>query len=305
MEKREIPEISISKMHQGREIKGCVFHNGCFIADLSGASQERMAIGFPCRINNFFISVVRNGHEKVAVNMVEHHISGPSVFINIPNNIIDFTNISSKEPISGCVISFDEEFLKGIDVDIKHLFPLFIATRKQPVLQLEEEECEELISAIYEIKKEITHTKREPFEQEIIQSYFVILLYRLGQIIRRREEELPAMENSAKSRNEEYLERFIKLLAANYKQERTLAFYASELCITPKYLTTLIKRISGRSASEWIDSCVIMEAKNLLRYSTMSIQEIAYALNFPNQSFFGKYFKHQTGYSPSAYKMLK
>ncbi len=81
-----------------------------------------------------------------------------------------------------------------------------------------------------------------------------------------------------------------------------MGFYARQLCITPKYLTTLIKRISGLSVSEWIDNYVIIEAKTLLKYSTMSIQEIAYYLNFPNQSFFGSYFKRNTGMSPSQYK---
>ena len=81
-----------------------------------------------------------------------------------------------------------------------------------------------------------------------------------------------------------------------------MGFYARQLCITPKYLTTLIKRISGLSVSEWIDNYVIIEAKTLLKYSHMSIQEIAYYLNFPNQSFFGSYFKRNTGMSPSQYK---
>ena len=84
-----------------------------------------------------------------------------------------------------------------------------------------------------------------------------------------------------------------------------MGFYARQLCITPKYLTTLIKRISGLSVSEWIDNYVIIEAKTLLKYSTMSIQEIAYCLNFPNQSFFGKYFRSHTGMTPSAYRMSK
>ena len=84
-----------------------------------------------------------------------------------------------------------------------------------------------------------------------------------------------------------------------------MGFYARQLCITPKYLTTLIKRISGLSVSEWIDNYVIIEAKTLLKYSTMSIQEIAYYLNFPNQSFFGKYFKNHTGMTPTAYRLGK
>ena len=81
-----------------------------------------------------------------------------------------------------------------------------------------------------------------------------------------------------------------------------MGYYARQLCITPKYLTTLIKRISGKSVSEWIDSYVILEARTLLKYSNMSVQEIAYYLNFPNQSFFGSYFKRNTGMSPSQYK---
>ena len=92
------------------------------------------------------------------------------------------------------------------------------------------------------------------------------------------------------------------LLGEHYKEQRAVGFYARELCITPKYLTTVIKRVSGRSASEWIDSYVILEAKTLLKYSDMSIQEIAYYLNFPNQSFFGSYFKRNAGLSPSRYK---
>ena len=77
------------------------------------------------------------------------------------------------------------------------------------------------------------------------------------------------------------------------------------LAVAAKYLTTIIRKTSGRTAAEWIDDYVVLEAKNLLKYSTMSIQEIAYCLNFPNQSFFGKYFRSHTGMTPSAYRMSK
>ena len=92
-------------------------------------------------------------------------------------------------------------------------------------------------------------------------------------------------------------------LARHYMQQRSVGFYAGQLNLTPKYLTTLIRKTSGRTAVEWIDDYVVLEAKNLLKYSTMSIQEIAYYLNFSNQSFFGKYFKSHTGMTPSAYRI--
>ena len=68
-------------------------------------------------------------------------------------------------------------------------------------------------------------------------------------------------------------------------------------------MSLIIKETSGRSAAEWIDAYVLTEAKTLLKFTTMSIQEVAYALNFSSQSFFGKYFKHLTGMSPSEYKL--
>ena len=104
---------------------------------------------------------------------------------------------------------------------------------------------------------------------------------------------------------EEYFKMFISLLMQHYKSERSVGFYASKLNLTPKYLTTLIKKVSGRSAADWIDEYVVLEAKALLKYSDMSVQQIAYYLNFSDQSFFGKYFKKQAGVSPTVYKMQK
>jgi AraC-like DNA-binding protein len=92
------------------------------------------------------------------------------------------------------------------------------------------------------------------------------------------------------------------LLNQHFKYERSIEFYASKLCVTPKYMTTLIKKTSGKSAMEWINEYVVMEAKHLLKYSDMSIQEISDYLNFSNQSFFAQYFKRFSDYSPSNYR---
>ena len=72
--------------------------------------------------------------------------------------------------------------------------------------------------------------------------------------------------------------------------------------MTPKYLSLLVKNVSNRTAGEWIDNYVVLEAKALLSSSTLSIQEISDRLNFTNQSFFGKYFKQHVGISPTEYR---
>lgn len=123
------------------------------------------------------------------------------------------------------------------------------------------------------------------------------LAYKVCRIIARHVE-TGASEATSRSRNEEYFNQFMGVLTRHYMQQRSVGFYAEQLNLTPKYLTTIIRKTSGRTAVQWIDDYVVLEAKNLLKYSTMSIQEISYYLNFPNQSFFGKYFKNHTGMTP-------
>ncbi len=81
-----------------------------------------------------------------------------------------------------------------------------------------------------------------------------------------------------------------------------MTFYAEQLFLTPKHLSRVIKEVSGRSAGEWIDEQVILEAKARLKNLSLTVQEISDQLGFPNQSFFGKYFKRHVGLSPSDYR---
>ncbi|MDE6296609.1 MAG: helix-turn-helix domain-containing protein [Muribaculaceae bacterium] len=96
--------------------------------------------------------------------------------------------------------------------------------------------------------------------------------------------------------------RFLSLVQENYKKERFLDFYASRLEVTPKHLSRTVKSQTGFTAVEWIERFVILEAKVLLKSTNLNIQQISDELNFPSQSFFGKYFKKYTGKSPKEYR---
>lgn len=98
---------------------------------------------------------------------------------------------------------------------------------------------------------------------------------------------------------------FLKQLQTHHKQERKLEFYADKLCLSAKYLSQTIKNSSGKTAGEWIDEYVMLEAKALLKSTNMTIQQISDELNFPSQSFFGKFFKRLAGLSPKAYREQK
>jgi ATP-dependent helicase/nuclease subunit A len=92
------------------------------------------------------------------------------------------------------------------------------------------------------------------------------------------------------------------LLQENFRTERRVSWYAKQLEITAKYLSEVVKNVSKRTPNEWIDSYVVLEIRVMLKNSTKSIKEITEELNFPNQSFLGKYFKEHVGVSPSEYR---
>ncbi|MDM8174887.1 helix-turn-helix domain-containing protein [Olivibacter sp. 47] len=96
--------------------------------------------------------------------------------------------------------------------------------------------------------------------------------------------------------------RFTKLVADNFKEERSVDFYAKKLFITPKYLSEVTKDVSGKTASAIIAEMVIMEAKSLLSIPSLTVIEVADFLNFSDMSFFGKYFKRYTGVNPTSYR---
>jgi AraC-like DNA-binding protein len=97
-------------------------------------------------------------------------------------------------------------------------------------------------------------------------------------------------------------EQFLYLVQENFREHRFLDFYAKKLEITAKHLSRTVKNQTGYTAVEWIERYVILEAKVLLKSSNLNIQQISDELNFPSQSFFGKYFKKLTGLSPKEYR---
>lgn len=96
--------------------------------------------------------------------------------------------------------------------------------------------------------------------------------------------------------------KFIQLVNKFSAREHNLDFYASELCVTPRYMSTIVKGVSGKSAKEWIDKSMLTTIEIALRHSNKTAAEIAFDMNFPNTSFFSKYFKRLTGMTPMEYR---
>ena len=267
----------------------------------ANSASEMEIFRFPSRLNALIIGVGTEGETSLTSNLQEFRLKKDSLFIFSPKHILQ---VQSNNRFKAHLIVIAPDFLKRINIDTKRMMPLFLQFGSLPCMELTHAESQSLRSFISMVEQELKGSETD-FSSEIIGGLIAATIYKVGDILTHYIEEHPEVENPMHNRAEEYFKQFTELLGEHYKHERSVGFYARQLCITPKYLTTLIKRISGKSVSEWIDNYVILEAKTLLKYSNMSVQEIAYYLNFPNQSFFGSYFKRNAGMSPSQYKAKK
>ena len=267
----------------------------------ANSASEMEIFRFPSRLNALIIGVGTEGETSLTSNLQEFRLKKDSLFIFSPKHILQ---VQSNNRFKAHLIVVAPDFLKRINIDTKRMMPLFLQFGSLPCMELTQAESQSLRSFISMVEQELKGSETD-FSSEIIGGLIAATIYKVGDILTHYLTEHPEIDNPIHNRAEEYFKQFTELLGEHYKHERSVGFYARQLCITPKYLTTLIKRISGKSVSEWIDNYVILEAKTLLKYSNMSVQEIAYYLNFPNQSFFGSYFKRNAGMSPSQYKAKK
>lgn len=267
----------------------------------ANSASEMEIFRFPSRLNALIIGVGTEGETSLTSNLQEFRLKKDSLFIFSPKHILQ---VQSNNRFKAHLIVIAPDFLKRINIDTKRMMPLFLQFGSLPCMELTHAESQSLRSFISMVEQELKGSETD-FSSEIIGGLIAATIYKVGDILTHYLTEHPEVDSPIHNRAEEYFRQFIELLGEHYKHERSVGFYARQLCITPKYLTTLIKRISGKSVSEWIDNYVILEAKTLLKYSNMSVQEIAYYLNFPNQSFFGSYFKRNAGMSPSQYKAKK
>lgn len=267
----------------------------------ANSASEMEIFRFPSRLNALIIGVGTEGETSLTSNLQEFRLKKDSLFIFNPKHILQ---VQSNNRFKAHLIVIAPDFLKRINIDTKLMMPLFLQFGSLPCMELTQAESQSLRSFISMVEQELKGSETD-FSSEIIGGLIAATIYKVGDILTHYLTEHPEVDSPIHNRAEEYFRQFTELLGEHYKHERSVGFYARQLCITPKYLTTLIKRISGKSVSEWIDNYVILEAKTLLKYSNMSVQEIAYYLNFPNQSFFGSYFKRNAGMSPSQYKAKK
>ena len=215
-----------------------------------------------------------------------------------PNTIIDDCMMSPD--FEARILCLSPRMIQNILHDDKKIWNHYFYIGQNPVLNIGEESLR-LFEQYYQLLEYRMKFSSRSYNKKTMVSLISALLYDLLADLSSPSFE-KTEEDTLISQRDIIFKRFIELLSKSEPKKRSLSFYAEQLCITPKHLSTTIKRVSGKTAFEWINEYVIEDVKQQLSFSSKSIKEIADFLNFPNISFFGKYVRTHLGVSPTEFR---
>ena len=215
-------------------------------------------------------------------------------FISIlAGQIMEYKSIS--DDFEGLFIIMSKKFTDSLMPNIHERLPVSLSVRDNPVIPLDKEALVGMIN-YFEMMKKMIQQEDHPYRLEAARYLTLAFHYGAGYYFHK------FANKRERTHNETLIEKFLLLVQKHYKKERGLEFYADKLCITSKHLSRVLRENGHKSATDLIDDHVALEAKALLKSTNMTILQISEELNFPSQSFFGKYFKRVTGMSPKEYK---
>lgn len=246
---------------------------------------------FPFKADMVTAQICLSGMTEGYINLNPYTSKTSSLTIIMPDQILQHKYMS--EDFSGLFIVMSKKFINSLNIQSNT--SLFMSIVENPVISLSERDLKSVVT-YYTMLKDAIKRVDNPFRMETVRYLTMAFFYGTSYKFHERSNKIQ------KNKNEIVVDKFLTFVKKNYRQERSVGFYADKLCLTPKYLSTLIKANTNQTASAWIDRYVILEAEALLKSTNMTIQQISDELNFPSQSFFGKYFKRLKGISPREYK---
>lgn len=252
---------------------------------------------YPYRSEGYIIGICTRGTAKVEVNLQVYDARPDAVLLATPFHTLRIFN-SSEDFLCRFVV-FSKAFLTEHNINSHFIETFsFFKTSSTPVIYLEQENGK-VLGEMFSIIQQKLRREEHRFREEICRSILVALLYEIAAFY----EQQHVIIKKKQTRKQELNMLFQNLVFHQYKKHRNVQYYADELCVSSKHLTESIKEVTGKTAGDWIDDAVVLEAKVLLRNYEISIAQVAEEINFPDQSSFGKYFKKHTGFSPSEYRI--
>lgn len=275
-------------------------------AHLTNSNALSEFVARTIRVEGLTMILGLGGHLDLQVNVDKIEISKNMLAVLPTGSVVSVSGFDT-ESVDYYMFFASRDFLRDLSLDTNLLNVVSVDPTRDPVVTLTSEEMM-LMKGYFDLIHFNTSTNKDAmFVRNISRNLLVAAMYQLLQFVYTHEGSRSEESDTSKMspRRKNYVREFMSLVFRYHRTQRNTAFYAEQLFVSPKYLSHVIKDATGMSAAEWIDHYVIQEAKNMLRYSGMNVQQIAYDLNFPNQSAFGKYFKRITGMSPSDFQRAR
>lgn len=248
------------------------------------------------RMGCFLFGFCDKGQAAYDIDTIHQTVTAGHCIIVSAGQVLDKVTIS--EDCVARVVFISSDYVQEVLSGMRDLSSIYLFSRLHPVFPMSREDARSILNFYLLIRQKVSEVNHR-FRRDTVRALLQAFLYDAGNLFWK----VFSLEDDRKnSRAEEIFMAFITLVEKNFKHERRVGWYAKELSITPKYLSESVRQISRRTPSDWIDSYVMLELRVVLKNTNLTIKEIAQQLNFPNQSFMGKFFKERSGMSPKEYR---
>lgn len=245
----------------------------------------------PFVINDHRLGIITRGEGEVNFNLVDHHLTEGTLIYIGPGTIITPIRFSNDLELQGI----------GLFAD----FPMPFADGQFPsafngqVRDFQLPGAKEDLQTARNILDTLWHLVHQPdYHRQTASSLVAALMHHYDRLFHQQADNLAA----TRSREQTIFDRFILLVNQHCREQHQISYYAERLCLTERYLGTIVRQTSGTTAKEWIDRALIARIKVELRHTDKSVARISEEMNFPNPSFFSKYFKRLTQQTPAQYR---
>lgn len=291
MDKKDVQQVGFSQIDGIMDVD--YMEDG--IAFYDGFNKMPMSEQGSMRIDMYIVFLCLKGKLGVEINATPYTVEQNDLIVSYPNAIIDNCMLSPN--FEGAILCLSNKIITEC-ISESDLWERAFHFMENPIIHVDEEALNKL--RLYkEILQAQIKTKQNVFCKEIINSIVRAILYEL---LANAGNHRPFSGASLVRQREVLFKRFVQLLSGCMVKPRSVTWYADQLCITSKHLSTVCKQVSGKTAFEWINDYVQTDIRHMLKNSQKSIKEVADYLKFPNISFFGKYCRTHFGMSPTEFR---
>ena len=259
--------------------------------------SELLVVGHPYYPKRPAFVLIKKGFIDIREQINDYHLTENSIILIDSNSVYEIKKISKNLEV--LLIAYDRGFVEKLNFKFNRLNAYrAIRTEFKTVYNADKEEFDQIWGTIKNVQFYTESELDSDYRIETIETFFTALIYQFGNIISRNRK----ISKQKMTRQQEIGLEFIKLVSANFLKEKSVEFYAQNLMLTTRHLTTVLKQVFGKGANEILSEFILNDAKAKLSSTLRPINEIARELQFSDQYSFSHFFKKHTGMSPTEYR---